>query len=249
MILTRKDIDDIEDIERVLHRRKGKRARKTGNGQKVPFRRKYDENAVSAVRRVLQEAREQPSIPQLQATLAKEGKHFHLHERHPDRPTREENPRGFNDQFREIPPGFPYEVTLHREAHWAHSGRHDGVLVAARIAPEDVETRRADRLRVALNGKCPKLQLCKDEGARTVLVLEDGDIALTNYVLVGEVLAELLGEYADPPDEIYLVETAVDEWGVRLMKNDEGLTLEGEWTVFHLNNLIDLTANVEARTT
>ncbi len=135
-----------------------------------------------------------------------------LHGKNPDRPTRERNPRGFIEQYRAKPPGFPYEVTLRREAHWALSSRHDGVLLPARIAPEDVEARRAARLRKALERKCPKLQRCKEDGARTVLVLEDADISLSNYVLIGDGLAGLLKDYANLPDEIYLVETAVDRW-------------------------------------
>lgn len=164
-----------------------------------------------------------------------------LHEMNPDTPTREENPRGFNDQYRAIPPGFPYEITLQREAHWSHSGRHDGVLLAARIAPEDVEDSRETRLRQTLDRKCPKLQRCRQEGVRTVLVLEDGDIALTNYALVGEQLAGLLEERADVPDEIYLVETALDRWEVRPMKcDDECWPIEG-WTEFNADDLTDLT--------
>ena len=65
---------------------------------------------------------------------------------------------------------------------------------------------------MALRRKCPKLQRCKEGGARTVLVLESDDIALTNHVLVGECLAALLPERADLPNEIYLVETELDSW-------------------------------------
>ncbi len=100
-----------------------------------------------------------------------------LHEKNPDRPTRERNPRGFDEQYRAKPPGFWYEVTLRRRAHWNHSSEHDGVLLPSRIAPGDVEAQREVRLQRALEDKCPKLQCCKEDGARTVLVLEDGDIS------------------------------------------------------------------------
>ncbi len=115
-----------------------------------------------------------------------------LHEKNPDRPTRERNPRGFCEEYRGTPPGFPYEVTLAREAHWDHSSQHDGVLFVSQVAPENVEALRADRLQQALERKCPKLQRCKEDGARTVLVLEDGDIFLSNHALIGRQLAGML---------------------------------------------------------
>ncbi len=164
-----------------------------------------------------------------------------LHEKNPERPTRERNPRGFREQYRAQPPGFPYEVTLQREAHWSYSARSEGVLTAARFAPEDVGARRAARLRRALDGKCPKLQCCKEEGARTVLILEDGDIALSNHVLIGDGLAEPLQDRPDLPDEIYLVETAVDTWGVRLLKYDDNHLPENGWEEFNPADLVDIT--------
>jgi hypothetical protein len=166
----------------------------------------------------------------------------HLHARNPEQPTRERNPHGIDDQYRAKPPGFPYEVTLHRRAHWSLSSRHDGVLLAGRFAPEDLEVRRAARLQEALNRKCLKLQRCKEEGARTVLVLEDGDIFLSNHVLIGDVLAVLLAEHSDLPDEIYIVETALDRWDVRLMKYDQSFLLGEDWTEFNSAQLNDITA-------
>ena len=116
--------------------------------------------------------------------------------------------------------------------------------MAARIAPEDVENLRAARLEQALNRKSPKLQRCKDKGARTVLILEDSDISLSNYALIGDRLAGLLEERADVPDEIYLVETTLDQWEVRPMNyDDECWPIEG-WTVFHVDDLIDMTPDV-----
>jgi hypothetical protein len=116
------------------------------------------------------------------------------------------------------------------------------VLLAGRSAPEELEARRAARLQEALNRKCPKLHRCKEEGARTVLVLEDGDISLSNHVLIGDALAGLLAGRPDLPDEIYLVETALDRWDVRLMKSDEAIFLGEEWTEFDSAQLSDVTA-------
>jgi hypothetical protein len=164
-----------------------------------------------------------------------------LHEKNPERPTRERNPHGFDESYRATPPGFPFEVTLQREAHWSLSSQHDGVLLPSRIAPEDVEAQRAARLHRALECKCPKLQRCKEDGARTVLVLEDSDIFLSNYVLIGDQLAGLLEDHANLPDEIYLVKTALDRWTVRLMKYDESYLPEEESHEFSSAELTDIT--------
>jgi len=164
-----------------------------------------------------------------------------LHEMNPDRPTREQNPHGINEQHRERPPGFPYEVILRREAHWSLSPKHDGVLLVSRFAPNDVEAQRAARLQRTLERKCPKLQHCKEDGAITVLVLEDADIALSNYAIIGEALDGLMEGRANLPDEIYLVETSLDRWDVRLMKHDEKIWPEGAWTEFNSAELTDIT--------
>ena len=89
----------------------------------------------------------------------------------------------------------------------------------------------------------------KEDRARTVLMLESDDIALTNHVLVGECLAAVLPERTDLPDEIYLVETEVKTWTVRCMKLDtECWPVEhlAELAMFHVDDLIDLS---EATTT
>ncbi len=164
-----------------------------------------------------------------------------LHEKNPDRPTRERNPRGFCEEYRGTPPGFPYEVTLAREAHPSHSSQHDGVLFVSQVAPENVEALRADRLQQALERKCPKLQRCKEDGARTVLVLEDGDIFLSNHVVIGRQLAGLLEDHADLPDEIYLVKTPLNRWTVWLMKYDECYLPEEDRTLFNSAELTDIT--------
>jgi hypothetical protein len=166
----------------------------------------------------------------------------HLHERNPERPIREWHPRGFDEQYRAVPPGFPHEVTLRREAHWARTSRHEGVLLAALIAPQDVEAQRVRRLQDALDRKCPKLQICKDEGARTILILEDGDIYLSNEILIGDALARLLNQRADVPDEIYLVQTAIGRWTVHSVKDGDNDSPEVDWSEFDSSELTDITA-------
>lgn len=167
----------------------------------------------------------------------------HLHARNPESPSRDRNPLGIDEQYRGKPPGFPYEVTLRRNAHWSLSSRHDGVLIAARFPPEELETRRADRLRDALDRKCQKLQHCKNEGARTILILEHSDTSLSNYALIGNALGSLLAERSDSPDEVHLVETAFACWDVYLMKCDANGFFRGEvWTEFDSAELKDIIA-------
>ena len=108
-----------------------------------------------------------------------------------------------------------------------------------------MEALRADRLQRALERKCPKLQRCKEDGARTVLVLEDGDIFLSNHVVIGRQLAGLLEDHADLPDEIYLVKTPLNRWTVRLMKYDECYLPEEDRTQFISAELTDITGASE----
>ncbi|MCY4589625.1 MAG: hypothetical protein OXE86_03465 [Alphaproteobacteria bacterium] len=172
-----------------------------------------------------------------------------LYEKNRDRLEREHtSPRGL-DSIKAKPPGFPYPVRL-----WVHAARSEskrGGLRLARLGldDEELEAGRSERLREALSRKCPKLQRCKEHGARTVLVLESDDIALTNHVHVGECLAVLMPERTDLPDEIYLVETEVKSWTVLCMKLDtECWPVErlARPVMCHVDNLTDLS---EATTT
>jgi hypothetical protein len=116
------------------------------------------------------------------------------------------------------------------------------VLIAQRFSPEELEARRLERLQEALDRKSPKLQRCKNEGARTVLILEDSDMSLSNYALIGDALAGLLAERRDVSDEIYLVETPDTCWVVRLIKCDAKISRGEEWTEFDSAQLNDITA-------
>ena len=155
-----------------------------------------------------------------------------LYERNRDRLGREHTSPRHLDSVEAKPPGFPYPVRLCIRV--ARSVSKRGALRPTRLGldNEELEACLADRLREALRRKCPKLQRCKEDGARTVLVLESDDIAHTNHLLVGECLAALLSERTDLPDEIYLVETEVKSWTVRCMKLDAEC-----WPVDHLAEL------------
>ena len=160
-----------------------------------------------------------------------------------DRLEREHKSSRHLDSIEATPPGFPYPVRLCIRPARSRSKR--GTLQAARLdlAEDERKARRANRLREALNRKCPKLQRCKEDGARTVLSLESDDISLTNHVLVGERLAALLSKRADLPNEIYLVETELDSWTVRCMKLDTECWPVDHLTgpeIFHVGDLFDL---------
>lgn len=124
-------------------------------------------------------------------------------------------------RFRGQPPGFRCTFELWRWPDAALMGRRPGLLYLVRSCPDGLEGQRRRRLRRAFSQKCPKLQECKTVGARTVLVLESDDIALTSPSSVGDHLAAMLAERQDPPDDIFLVETGTDPWWTWLMKQDD----------------------------
>ena len=92
------------------------------------------------------------------------------------------------------------------------SEREAGRFAVVRAPDIDLEEQRFRRLRRALAEKCPKLQRCKDRGARTVLVLECGNIELSNSVSIRAALNRAAEGRTDVPDEIFLVETKVETW-------------------------------------
>ena len=91
----------------------------------------------------------------------------------------------------------------------------------------------------------------KSTGDRTVLVLEIHDFALTNHVVVGTSLIDLLDKLPSDlllPDEIYLVDTNLNHgpWRVWPLKNGERFWPADDgtgwdYTEFSVNSLIDLT--------
>ena len=82
------------------------------------------------------------------------------------------------------------------------------------------------------------------QGARTVLVLESDDIALTNQLLVRMQLSELITERSDVPDEIYLVEIETRSWVVYSMRVGDAGSFDEEpasFSEFDEADLVDLT--------
>lgn len=132
------------------------------------------------------------------------------------------NPLRSDDCIREVFPDFACEMELRRWPNAVLLGREPGDLDTTQICPGDevLEKLRAERLKRAYSDKCPKLERTKAEGARTVLVLENEDIALARFDLIGSLIPMLLAERATAPDEIYLAETHTNPWWVWLMKCD-----------------------------
>lgn len=116
-------------------------------------------------------------------------------------------------------PGVPFPCSLHRlAAIGPMRGRFDIVY----LVKGDLETARADRLSETCQKKFGKLAEWKRSyGARTILVLEDADIQLTNHQLVADALSRAEKARTDKPDEIYLVSTFLDiPWYVTCLRRE-----------------------------
>ena len=79
------------------------------------------------------------------------------------------------------------------------------------IAP-DLKKERSERIGRACDDKFPKLATWKKKGARTILVLEDNDIQLTNPNTVAQVFVPIACIRDDCPDETYMVATCMEPW-------------------------------------
>lgn len=193
-----------------------------------------------------------------------------MHAENPGRGELRRSSYRWDARVREKLPHFRCAFELLRWPDAARMGRRPGSLYPVRACPDELEELRQRRLDRAFSKKCRKLQQCSADGARTVLVLESDDIALTNFHLVGEQIATVSAARRNAADDIFFVETAIDPWLVWLMKQDgdlwprvptretpqsyedvrnlEGLTGAdvGRWnpTSFRKNKLIDLTSCV-----
>jgi hypothetical protein len=103
----------------------------------------------------------------------------------------------------EAPPDVPFEVTLQRTP-----PEDKTLLYIARFSPADGDDARRQRIRTALDRKCPKLFQAKmAEDALSVLILESDDIALANRHVISEAVVAEIQQRPDTPDVILLVET------------------------------------------
>ena len=143
-----------------------------------------------------------------------------LHSEYPEQPSRERKPGGYRNQRQTTIAGI--DVTLHRETHWAEPAAVHGRLFVSRFAPKGYEDLRIERIQKAVAKKLPKLQMWKDRGARSVLVLENGDISLSNHVVILEAAEAALAGRTDGPDELWLVDTTIaSEWTALCLMRDQ----------------------------
>ena len=118
------------------------------------------------------------------------------------------------------PTGVPFEVSLHRFLSAAPVPGHFQIKLEI---SGNLEEAREERLREACARKFPKLDKWRQKkGARTILILEDNDLQLTNPQRVFNVLNQVESNIASRPDEIHLVSTMIDNpWYVHALRIDD----------------------------
>lgn len=146
-----------------------------------------------------------------------------MHKRNAKRFIRTLIPSLSDDRIQGTPEGINCPIELLRWPIAVLIRRKPGHLDVLFTDPPALEDLRANRLKHALDKKCPKLKRCKAEKTRTILVLENLDIALSHFAIIGDQLSALLAARADAPDEVYLVETHTNPWWVWPMKHDDVL--------------------------
>jgi hypothetical protein len=163
-------------------------------------------------------------IPKIRETIIAwtKAKAAELHAELPRMPTRAERPRGHVAVRKETLPSLSFELLLSRETFWAIPDIADGRSFVGRFAPPNHESLREPRLATAFDRKLPKLAKWKAAGAVSILILENGDVALTNHFVVADVAEMLLHGRADRPDQIWLVDTVIkEEWTVLCLVRDD----------------------------
>lgn len=156
-----------------------------------------------------------------------------LHSECSTQPEKNVRPHGHSGERRGSVAGV--ELRLFRETGWWMSDRANGKIAVARFAPENYENLRRGRLNRAATKKLPKLKCWKESGARTVLILENSDLSLSNHVVILEALEAALENRDDAPDEVWLVDTTIEtEWTALCLKRD-GFSLPDDDTLdrFH----------------
>jgi hypothetical protein len=106
-------------------------------------------------------------------------------------------------------PGVPFPLSLYRFEPAVVSGHYFQI----KHLVQNAEQSRTERIRESVEKKFPKLAAWKrDHDARTILVLEDNDIQLTNQAVVTETFLPLALARLDRPDETYVVASCMDPW-------------------------------------
>jgi hypothetical protein len=131
-------------------------------------------------------------------------------------------------------PDVPFEVRLYRFECPPEVG---GRMQTVHIFQGDLNASRKQRMSRACKKKFPKLAWWKNnKNARTILLLEDADIFLTNEIIVAETYLSITAARADVPDETYLLSTCINSsWTlVPLLINGNSLfQLSGDGPLYH----------------
>jgi hypothetical protein len=107
------------------------------------------------------------------------------------------------------PPGVPFQVSLIR---FDGLGNLPGCFQLKHLTRTSDQAREL-RIKRTCDDKFPKLDMWKrSDGARTILILEDNDIQLTNPSLVAETFLPIARARNDTPDETYMVATCMSPW-------------------------------------
>jgi hypothetical protein len=93
-------------------------------------------------------------------------------------------------------------------------------LLAIRKAPKNYEELRVARIMETVRRKLPKL--AKWRPARTILVLENRDMAISNHWVISEKLEIALEGRSDVPDEVWLVDAALSVFWIAICLRRDG---------------------------
>ena len=128
-----------------------------------------------------------------------------------------------NPSLGESTAGVPFRFSLHRASLPSNSPLC-GRIMRRPFAPANLEQQRAARLQIACQRKFPKLVKWKqDSCARTVLVLEEDDLSLTNHFRVADALVPAEAARPDAPDEVFLLSTCIEQtWWVICLRMTAG---------------------------
>lgn len=117
------------------------------------------------------------------------------------------------------PPTVPVRVLL-KCTRWPG---HSQTLRIGRLVGNTLASARRERIRAALARKGPKLHAEHRVGARTVLILENDDGALSNPIEIGAALHAELSMSPYVIDEVYVIDSdRADSWRIWRMKYDAG---------------------------
>ena len=95
---------------------------------------------------------------------------------------------------------LPFTVQLHRR-----HGNSSQVFVHC-LVEGDGDQLRLERMRRALDDKCPKLAVWAADGRESILVLQAYDIQLSNYLVAYKAFEQAITERKDQPDIVVFVE-------------------------------------------